>query len=58
MTSNKKQTYVGMFRPRWEDIKRSGGYMVCPCGNILQTIQVIMEHWQLGHFDEPVYKKT
>jgi len=47
---------IGMFRPLWEDIKL-GGYVQCSCEQVLQTVEQSREHWQLGHFDTPIYKK-
>jgi hypothetical protein len=56
--SNFQQNVKGMFRPLWEDFYKSvgGGYVPCSCGAILQTQQAVREHWQLGHFDTPVYE--
>lgn len=51
-----KKIFVGMFRPPWEKISTGGGYIQCSCGQILQTQEATREHWQLGHFDSPIYK--
>lgn len=33
--------------------RTAGSYVMCQCGNVLQTIEAIHEHWRLGHFDYP-----
>jgi len=38
-------------RPEWSDIEKLSGYILCTCGNVLQTKQAIRKHWQDGHFD-------
>ena len=40
-------------RPEWIEFIASvaGGYVVCGCGRILETIEETREHWQSGHFD-------
>jgi hypothetical protein len=40
-------------RPDWDEFTRgtSGGYLQCACGLILQTFELVREHWQRGHFD-------
>jgi len=56
--TEQKKIYVGMFRPPWENVSTGGGYIMCTCGSILQTVQSTREHWQMGHFDTPVYKNV
>ena len=43
---------VEMVRPKWEDVSHPKGYVMCSCGQILQTQESVREHWQLGHFDK------
>jgi len=50
--------FVGMFRPRWEDITNMKGYIQCSCGLTIQLMPTLREHWQLGHFDTPVYEDS
>jgi hypothetical protein len=45
-------------RPEWDtfisDIHlelRQRHYIQCPCGNKLNNLQLVREHWQQGHFD-------
>ncbi len=33
----------------------SVGYVVCPCGCTLQSMESVHEHWSKGHMDIPVY---
>ncbi len=40
-----------MMRPDWKEFSSREGYVECSCGSILQTKQVLREHWQLGHMD-------
>ena len=51
-----EKIFIGMHRPTWEQISSGGGYIQCSCGVVLQTVGATREHWQLGHFDTPVYK--
>lgn len=47
---------LGTNRPLFEEImKNVTGYIACSCGSVLQTRQSSFEHWQLGHWDYPVY---
>lgn len=47
---------LGSNRPFFHDFMQNvNGYILCPCGSMLQTRQSSFEHWQLGHFDIPVY---
>jgi hypothetical protein len=62
--SETKEIFIGMFRPRWEDVVQwpnthKGevmGHIQCSCGHVLQSVEGTREHWQMGHFDTPVYK--
>lgn len=49
-----------MYRQNWQEFwnMMSGGWVACNCGVTLQTQQGVREHWQLGHFDTPVYKEV
>lgn len=42
-----------LIRPKWSIFADIQGYLVCPCGNILKTMDEIRFHWQAGHFDYP-----
>lgn len=46
--------FAGMHRPPLETYA-TGGYIMCSCGMVLQTLAQGREHWQLGHFDYPLY---
>lgn len=48
-----ERIFKGMFRPEW---KTPQGYILCTCGTMLQNQQITREHWQMGHFDTPVYE--
>lgn len=50
--------FVGMMRSPWEQYANPGGYILCTCGSMLTHQQAGREHWQLGHFDTPVYKEA
>ena len=39
-----------LVRPPWESL-HPGGYVACSCGEVLQSVRAVREHWQLGHFD-------
>ena len=46
--------FIGMFR---KPFNASGdGYIVCGCGDILQSVQVSHQHWSAGHWDILQYK--
>jgi hypothetical protein len=53
-----KKIVIGMFRPLWEDVANVDGFTECSCGHILQTLEALRDHWQLGHFDTPIYEDT
>jgi len=38
-------------RPEWSDVRKLSGYILCTCGDVLQTKKAIRKHWQDGHFD-------
>ena len=48
-------------RPTWGEICKKylsfGGYVICSCHHVLQTIENVKEHWQQGHFDIDVKEK-
>lgn len=60
---------VGMFRIPWQRLveewdRRSTEvnpfddfHTTCSCGELLHNLRMQREHWQLGHYDEPVYEK-
>jgi len=29
--------------------------LACPCGHYLKYIEIVRDHWMLGHFDIPQY---
>lgn len=37
--------------PTWEEYlsRLTGGYIMCTCGYVLQTMEATREHWQMGH---------
>lgn len=49
-----------MIRPDWELIatQLDGSYIQCTCGEILQTLRQVREHWQAGHYDYPARERT
>ena len=51
----KVKVFVGMMRPPQPPMV--AGVLACPCGANLWFVQENFSHWQLGHFDYPVYKK-
>jgi len=52
--TNEEKILLGMMRPSWPPCNVTG-YVYCVCGHILQTVDSCYAHWQMGHFDEPVY---
>lgn len=32
-----------------------GAVLICPCGHHLWYRETVFQHWQMGHFDTPVY---
>ncbi len=45
--------WIGTFRPpRF----RPQGYVFCTCNVTLQTTQQMEDHYQMGHFDSPLYE--
>ncbi len=59
----KNKICIGMHRPLWEDLLLTIGsvqgvsIISCSCGSSLESFQSLREHWQMGHFDTPVYAK-
>ena len=49
----KTHKFIGMFRRPFNG--SGGGYVMCSCGEILQTMDVTYAHWQSGHWDTPQY---
>jgi hypothetical protein len=52
--AQRTQTRVAYWeRPSWDDLynQTAGGYVACPCGVILQTVEAVHEHWKEGDFD-------
>jgi hypothetical protein len=49
---------IGMFRPEWSAIAVGKGLIMCNCRQVLHTVEATREHWQMGHFDTPVYKSV
>jgi hypothetical protein len=53
-----KHKYIGMFRrPYSHFINNIRGYLYCPCGRVLKTMEENFAHYQMGHWDEPQYKE-
>jgi hypothetical protein len=52
----KKRIFLGMDRPNLSTITNCNAYIMCSCGQILQHVAAGQQHWQMGHFDKPVYK--
>ncbi len=42
-----------MVRPNWDNFMKQVGnmYLACTCGYMLETVETIRAHWELGHFD-------
>lgn len=48
-----KHRYIGMFRvPKPFPYN---GYVLCPCGCVLQIYEQVFDHYIKGHFDIPQY---
>ena len=48
---------AGMHRPPLENFTKGGGYIMCSCGQVLQTVDATQNHWSMGHFDYPLYQE-
>jgi len=46
---------AGVSRRPYSEYANTGGYIMCSCGSILQTVQQGHEHWLAGHFDFTLY---
>jgi hypothetical protein len=57
-SNNQDKIFIGMFREDFHTLewRTRGGYVQCSCGHICQTKQALFDHWQSGHFDQPVHK--
>lgn len=62
-TEEKKTIFVGMMRAPWNEFTKrfgpstgSGVGINCPVCNKVGMINNMYDHWEAGHFDEPVYK--
>lgn len=68
MVGSMKPIFKGMYRPTWEEMAATvdtaeSAYFRCSCGRVLSghgdgtvtPTERVREHWQAGHFDEPVY---
>lgn len=47
-----KHKFIGMWRP---PSRPTGGVHLCSCGQSLWTVDKVIEHWHVGHMDEPQY---
>lgn len=47
---------IGTFRHSWETFQFGSGDRQCSCGQILHNEAEDREHWEAGHFDQPVYQ--
>lgn len=45
---------IGFCRPPFNEVRFDGGYIQCSCGQVLTTLEMNREHWQLGHFDREI----
>ena len=48
-----KHKFIGVFRAPCPP--QGQGYIMCPCGQILQTQEITYDHYQQGHMDMPQY---
>ena len=53
LSAHGDRTSPVMRRPDWDELVRKtlGSYVMCGCGDVLQTTKAVREHWQAGHFD-------
>lgn len=59
MPPNNQEVFVGMNRPDWDEFSgKITANVLCSCGTTLTHQGATREHWQLGHFDEPVTIST
>ena len=47
--------FIGMHRPQ---PPFGVGYVKCSCGSILSVVPAVHSHWQMGHFDQPLYEES
>ena len=53
---NEDRILLGMHRPDFNEfMKDIRGNIQCICGSLLSFRQGTFDHWQMGHFDYPVY---
>lgn len=50
------RVFVGMWRS--PSVPQAQGYVLCTCGSMLQTVQMMKDHWLQGHFDRPLYSDS
>jgi hypothetical protein len=54
-----KKIFKGNMRPTFEDATRFAkehlANILCSCGQMLYSNVDTYQHWQMGHFDTPVY---
>lgn len=53
MEDGTPRVFIGTHRPLFDPPR---GYVRCSCGATLQTVDGVRDHWQLGHFDRPMYR--
>jgi hypothetical protein len=55
-----KNVFIGMHRQPFQEImgavSNAGAFLYCQCGQILQCQDAVLEHWQMGHMDRPLYR--
>lgn len=51
-----QHTFIGAFRPPFPPRYDGAEFILCPCGRMLETVEVAHQHWREGHFDVPQYR--
>ena len=52
----KEHRFVGTFRtPQPPKSNGTWAVLLCNCGQNLWTVDVVFDHWNQGHLDEPQY---
>lgn len=50
------RVFAGTHRPPWPIEELGHGYINCSCGAMIQTREGVRVHYDLGHFDRPLYE--
>jgi hypothetical protein len=48
--------FAGTHRPPYTSVEVDSYGIWCPCGDCIQDRGSTFIHWQLGHFDKPLYR--